>query len=112
MFFVMVFCPLILMSLHVELFPLLPGWRLRVGAGCQPGHGAGVLRPGSHPDPPAGRTQVFRHPLLHRRTLHRTTGEDRNFIGGSCRVTLVVAFAVFPKIWEMARTYKWYFFIL
>ena len=34
------------------------------------------------------------------------------FIGGSCRVTLVVTCWIFaPKFWEVVGTYEWYFVI-
>ena len=31
------------------------------------------------------------------------------FFGGSCRVTLVVAFGFVPKFWKVEGTYKCYF---
>ena len=32
------------------------------------------------------------------------------FVGGSCRVTLVVDFVFASKFWEVAGTYHWYLF--
>ena len=37
----------------------------------------------------------------------------KHFEGGSCRVTLVVAFGFLPQnVWKVAGTYEWYLVIL